>query len=170
MKLIALLILFTFAQPAAAIELPVHSTGNTITEIIQGEKQFAFTDGSSYYILKADCTFSSRPVLMSGIQIRGTWKATGGGVYVIDGQWKQLGLLWGHGGGDFRRMTMILYPPSAYEMVSNAPDISKIYKIYFVIDELIKVRKQVELPSHSRNVFELQPNNALHRTPPAPLP
>jgi len=45
----------------------------SITEIIDTEGQFAFTDGSSIYLLMADGTFYLGPVSISGRSVEENW-------------------------------------------------------------------------------------------------
>ena len=113
-------------------------------QIIEKENQFAFTDNSSYYLFHKNHTFESGPVGESGRHIKGTWKTPNHqeGAFVIEGQWG-----WINGTSkpnDFRRMTLTVYPhgiePEVKGNVSAFLAASpKIYRCYFVINELVPI-------------------------------
>jgi hypothetical protein len=114
-------------------------------EIIQKEGQFVFMDGSSYYRLWANGTFDSGPVSISGRTISGKWKTDGDYRFIIEGEWG-----WMNGinkANDNRTLVLAIEPPFALQPQSAKPptmfipsskDPPRIYKCYFIIDELKK--------------------------------
>jgi hypothetical protein len=134
----AIVILTTFVAVTRAAEFPPAS------EIIKTEGQFVFTDGSSYYMFKKDGTFTSEPLEISGREITGTWELRDERVFVIRGRW-----MWINGlspRDDYRQMRIAIYRPTAVETVdwlshTDATRNVKVYKCYFVIEELIKIAK-----------------------------
>ena len=122
-------------------------------QIIQEEGQFVFTDGSSYYLLKKDGTFTSEPLGISGREITGRWELQGR-VFVIQGRWSWINGLSPR--DDYRKMRLAIYRPVSSETVEHLSLVdgnvnTKIYKCYFVIEELQKIPK----PEKSRS---LSPN------------
>ena len=111
-------------------------------KIIQEEGQFVFADGASYYSLKRDGTFTSAPLGLSGRTITGHWKYEVPGRFIIEGQWGWINGLSPR--DDFRRMTLAISAAESFvekEQVSAAETTGpvKIYKCYFIVDELIKI-------------------------------
>ena len=131
----ALTCLIIFRPPVLAAEY------REPLKIIQGEGQFVFTDGSSYYSLKKDGSFKSGPLGLSGREIMGTWKAHDN-LFLIEGRWG-----WMNGASpvdDRRKMTLYISTPTAVETVKTMSPVDesvnvKIYKCYFLIEELQKV-------------------------------
>ncbi|MEO6054123.1 MAG: hypothetical protein ABIP97_08940 [Chthoniobacterales bacterium] len=104
-------------------------------DIIQKDGVLNISDGSSIYAFRKDGTFSSFPVGMSGRVIKGTWKNEKGndGGFLINGQWTWVNGLYSE--GDFRTMKMYIYPLSRKTELVCIPK-TKVYKAYFLIDEL----------------------------------
>jgi len=129
------LVLIIVMSNAAVASLP------SATQIIQKEGQFAFTDGSSYYLFRKDKTFSSGPMGLSGRTISGHWVGQGDD-FIIDGHWGWInGLSALH---DFRRMTLSAHPEGVEaegksRIISGMGISAKLYRCYFVIDELVGV-------------------------------
>lgn len=121
-----------FASSRAAFQEPY--------KIIQQEGRFIFTDGSSYYLLEKGGRFKSAPLGMSGREITGTWKLEEQ-KFVVEGQWG-----WINGASptdDYRRLTFFVSTPMSVETVKSFPLAgAKIYKCYFLIDELQKMPRQ----------------------------
>lgn len=126
------------ASAVAAQELP------QVSDIIQNEGQFAFTDSASYYLFRSDGRFESGPLGLSGRTIAGHWKLRRDRAFEIEGKWG-----WVNGlspRDDFRRMTLSLSGPSDPTEPKDLspvspPEFFKVYKCYFVIDELVKIPK-----------------------------
>ena len=136
--IVAVCLCLLLASPVFAESLP------SPLQILKKEGQFVFTDGSSYYQLKKDGTFDSGPLDMSGRTIHGHWTSRDEMVFIVRGQWS-----WVNGVSpidDYRKMTIAIYTPTGIEPkkeaqhFSFAPD-AKVYKCYFVIEELVKIKK-----------------------------
>jgi hypothetical protein len=122
-------------------------------KIIQEEGQFVFTDGASYYFLKKDGTFKSAPLGLSGRTITGHWKYELPGRFIIEGQWEWINGLSPR--DDFRRMTLVISAAESFEerQQVSAVDITgpvKIYKCYFIVDELCKISSPASIKNHAR--------------------
>jgi hypothetical protein len=91
--------------------------------------------------LKKDGSFKSGPLGLSGREITGTWKAHDN-FFLIEGRWG-----WMNGASpvdDRRRMTLYVSTPTAVETLKTMSPVDesvnvKIYKCYFLIEELQKV-------------------------------
>jgi hypothetical protein len=126
-----------FRAPALAAEF------QEPLKIIQAEGQFVFTDGSSYYLLRKGGEFKSGPLGLSGREITGTWK-TNDRMFVIEGRWG-----WMNGvsaADDYRQMTLYVGTPTSVETARRLSHVDesvnvKIYKCYFIIEELRKVAR-----------------------------
>jgi hypothetical protein len=134
----AIVILTTFIAVTRAAEFPPAS------EIIQTEGQFVFTDGSSYYMFKKDGTFTSEPLGISGREITGTWELRDERMFVVRGRWTWINGLSAR--DDYRQLEIAIYRPTSVETVdwlshSDATRNVKVYKCYFVVEELIKIAK-----------------------------
>lgn len=119
-------------------------------QIIENEGQFIFTDGSSYYSFKKDGTFISEPLGISGREITGTWELQDR-VFVIQGRWSWMNGLSPR--DDYRRMKLAIYRPVSTEIVESLSLVDgnvnvKIYKCYFVVEELQKIAR----PQNSPNI------------------
>lgn len=119
------------------------------SEIIQTEGQFVFTDGSSYYMFKKDGTFTSEPLGISGREIKGKWELRRDErVFVIRGRWTWINGLSPR--DDYRQMQIAVYRPSSVETVNGLSFVDgtvnmKVYKCYFVIEELSKIAKPSDI-------------------------
>jgi len=139
MKLLAIaFILFGIVPASYATELPRAS------EIIEIEGQFVFTDGSSFFIFKKDHSFSSGPLELSGREITGTWELRDDRLFVIRGKWTWINGLSAR--DDYREMQIAVYRPQSVETVKSLSYVAvlenvKVYKCYFVVEELSKVSK-----------------------------
>lgn len=138
MKVIAVLLFLFFATfTVLAKDFPEPS------QIIKDEGRFIFTDDHSYYLFKKDGTFRFAPLGLSGRVITGTWKSQGN-LFVIQGQWG-----WVNGlsiQDDFRKMVLYISNPNSSETVERLSfDFGslnvKIYKCYFLVEELQKIPK-----------------------------
>ena len=114
------------------------------SEIIQNEGQFVFTDGSSFYLFKKDGTFTSEPLGLSGRVISGHWTFQEDRVFVIQGRWSWINGL--SANDDYREMKIAVYSPVSSEIVEQlsvvgATTKAKIYKCYFVVEELHRIPK-----------------------------
>ena len=114
------------------------------SEIVQSEGQFVFTDGSSYYMFKKDGTFTSGPLDISGREINGKWELHDERAFVIRGQWTWINGLSPR--DDYRQMEIWVYRPMSAEIVPRLSFVGgglnvKVYKCYFVIDQLTKIPK-----------------------------
>ena len=116
------------------------------SQIIKDEGKFIFTDGSSYYLFQKDGTFKSEPLGISGRVITGTWKLQDrqDNLFVIQGKWS-----WVNGlsqENDFRKMVLYINTPASSETVERLSSgfgslKVKIYKCYFLVEELQKIAK-----------------------------
>lgn len=147
MKKFLLLLLIIF--------LPHFANGETYPnalDIIKKEGQFVFTDGSSYYRFSSDGSFDSGPLSFSGRTINGKWKIDGVYKFTIEGQWG-----WMNGMSsinDNRRLILTVQPdfilqPAPDKQTKNiildSKAYPKIYRCYFAVEELVKLRSQIEL-------------------------
>jgi hypothetical protein len=113
----------------------------SLNEIVEAEGVFAFSDGSSYYIFRKDGTFGMGPVGLSGRTISGTWRSLDSPVFEIAGTWS-----WVNGvseRNDRRRMKIYVAPvrdlqPSDISAGHHPQGVTKIYSVYFFVDELVK--------------------------------
>jgi hypothetical protein len=120
-------------------------------QIIQEEGQFVFTDGSSYYQFKKDGTFKSGPLGISGREISGTWKSPDPRfpMFVIQGRWSWINGLSPR--DDYRKLTLYIGHPVSVETVEQLSLVGggrnvKVYKCYFMVDELQKIPKAQNIP------------------------
>jgi hypothetical protein len=116
------------------VELP------SIIEIIDEEGQFAFTDGSSTYLFLDDGSFYLDPTGMSGRAVEGNWTYSDSNRFEITGIWG-----WDNGISlidDKRKMTIFVYLRSmeteVSELLWQAAD-SKLYDVYFTVEEITKI-------------------------------
>jgi hypothetical protein len=119
-----------------------------VPQIIQTEGKFVFTDGSSYYMFKKDGTFTSEPLGISGREITGKWEYVHDREFVIRGRWSWMNGLSPR--DDYRQMTIAVFRPISSEIVDQLSGVDgtlnvKVYKCYFVIEELIKIPKPTDL-------------------------
>ena len=124
-------------RPVSAAEFPEPF------KIIQDEGAFAFTDGSSYYLLRKDGTFKSGPLGLSGREISGAWKLQEH-MFVIEGRWGWINGL--SPVDDYRRLTLFISSPVSVETVKHLSPVSenlyvKVYKCYFIVEGLQKIPK-----------------------------
>ena len=118
------------------------------SQIIQEEGRFVFIDGSSFYLFKKDGTFKSEPLGGSGRIITGTWKKQDN-LFVIQGLWSWINGLSQE--NDYRKMVLYMSTPDSSETVKRLSSKFagpgeilvnvKVYKCYFLIDELQKIPK-----------------------------
>ena len=145
---LACLLFSVFAVPALAALPP------SASQIIQREGRLVFTDGSSFYDFEKNGTFHSGPMGMSGRTIEGHWKQQFSS-FVIQGTWG-----WVNGFSainDQRQLTLAIYPQAVESkkrksegmiwMPSSGP--VKIYRCYFVVEELVKLPKPNKESSHA---------------------
>jgi hypothetical protein len=138
MKIIAVLLFLFFATfTVLAKDFPEPS------QIIKDEGKFIFTDGGSYYLFQKDGTFKSEPLGISGRVITGTWKSQDN-LFVIQGKWSWMNGLSRE--NDFRKMVLYINNPDSSEMVERLSFgfgslKVKIYKCYFLVEELQKIPK-----------------------------
>ena len=142
---VAALFLVFSASAALAAEFPEP------LQIIQEEGQFVFTDGSSYYQFKKDGTFNSGPLGISGREITGTWKVPDQRfpMFVIQGLWSWINGLSTR--DDYRRLTLYIGHPVSVETVEQLSVVDgnrnvKVYKCYFMVEELQKIPKPQNTP------------------------
>ncbi|HEX8649484.1 MAG TPA: hypothetical protein VF708_01490 [Pyrinomonadaceae bacterium] len=146
MKVIAVAFFLVFSASAVlAADLPEP------LEIIQEEGQFVFTDGSSYYQFKKDGTFKSGPLGIQGREITGTWKSPDRRfpMFVIVGRWSWINGLSPR--DDYRKLTLYIGHPVSVETVEQLSLVDgsrnvKVYKCYFMVDELQKIPKPRNIP------------------------
>ena len=111
-------------------------------QIVREEGRFVFVDGASYYVLEKGGAFRSGPLGLSGRTIEGRWKFQTPGRFVIEGRWG-----WVNGispRDDFRRMTLVISAVEGFEekqqlSLVEAPLPTRVYKCYFIVDDLVKV-------------------------------
>ncbi|MCK5133849.1 MAG: hypothetical protein KAR40_17070 [Candidatus Sabulitectum sp.] len=134
MLFVITVILALLAGTSIEAELP------SIIEIIDEEGQFAFTDGSSTYLLLDDGSFYLEPTGLSGRAVEGNWTNSDSNRFEITGIWG-----WYNGISsidDKRRMTIFIYLRSmeteVSELLWRSAD-SKLYDVYFTIEEITKI-------------------------------
>jgi hypothetical protein len=141
MKCLFLSIVLILAFPFAQEERPLRSAA----QIIKEEGQLIVADNSSYYLFKADGSFESGPVGISGRTIVGRWKQTGSpNHFVIEGKWE-----WINGLSpidDYRRMTLIIGAANGFEQkesipVATDPEPGRVYNCYLLVEELVKLQQ-----------------------------
>jgi hypothetical protein len=125
----------TKAPIAASPTLP------TVSDIVQKEGRFVFSDGSSYYLFRKDGTFKSGPLGLSGRTIDGTWKF-GDPLLNIEGNWGWINGI--SALNDTRKMRLFVHPTKTFKTAPFVRWISekgaiKIYDCYFGIEELVKI-------------------------------
>lgn len=115
----------------------------SVTEIIEDEGQFAFTDGSSTYLFLEDGSFFLEPTTLSGRSIEGEWKSMGSGWMEITGTWG-----WYNGisaVNDIRRMVLYINVRSTEteesQLLWRGED-RRMYDVYFIVDELVKLDRE----------------------------
>ena len=112
----------------------------SITEIIEREGQFAFTDGSSIFLFMTDGTFYLDPVSISGRSVEGNWTCLDVNKFEIIGLWS-----WNNGislTNDKRKMIIYLNLLSLETEVSEylwRSATSDLFNVYFTIEELRKI-------------------------------
>jgi hypothetical protein len=145
MNSLLLSIVLILAFPIAQEKQPYRSAA----QIIKEEGRLLVTDNSSYFLLRADGSFESRPKGLSGRTIYGRWKQKGDlNHFVIEGKWA-----WVNGispNDDYRRMTLIIYDTNRFEQkeylsFNAAPEPGRIYDCYLLVEELVKL-EQSEWP------------------------
>ena len=134
MRNLLIILLFMLSLPCAADE-----SYPTVSEILKTEGQLAWSDGSSYYLMKKNGTFRSGPLGMGGRTIQGRWTAVDNLVTVRG--------IWGRVNGacapdDERKMVVGLSPRKAFrrETVAALPGV-KFHEVYFEIEELVTIKK-----------------------------
>lgn len=128
------MIITLLAGTSIEAELP------SIIEIIDEEGQFAFTDGSSTYLFLDDGSFYLEPIPISGRAVEGNWICEDSNRFEITGIWS-----WYNGISlidDKRKMTIFIYLLSMEieisELLWRSAD-SKLYDVYFTIEEITKI-------------------------------
>jgi hypothetical protein len=138
---IVLILSFPFSQE----EQPYRSAA----QIIKEEGQLIVADNFYYYLLKADGSFESGPMQLSGRTISGRWKQKGDQNYfVIEGKWEWINGIWPN--DDYRRMTLNIGGASSFEQKEpiskmTHPESGRVYKCYLLVEELVKL-EQSEWP------------------------
>lgn len=126
-------------------------------QIVKKEGQFVFSDSGSYYQFKQDGTFESGPLGAAGRTIRGHWTLREPSVFVISGQWG-----WFSGVNpphDYRQLTLRIFDTTGEAPPSERPSYgpataAKIYKCYFLVEELVKIKKE---PAKSKKRYSPEP-------------
>src|SRR4051812_29361738 len=133
---IVLILAFPFAQE----EQPLRSAA----QIIKEEGQIIVADNSSYYLFKADGSFESGPLGLSGRTIDGRWKQRYMNHFVIEGKWEWINGL--SPKEDYRRMTLIIGAAHGFEQkesVSAAThaEPGRVYNCYLLVEELVTLQQ-----------------------------
>jgi hypothetical protein len=132
--MLGMLVLLATALVGADDALP------SISEIIEEEGQFAFTDGSSTYRFYGDGSFLLEPVGISGRAVEGRWESPDPGRMEITGTWS-----WYNGVSaidDTRRMTLDVSLLSMDTVESDAlwgASDTRLYEVYFTVEELVPI-------------------------------
>lgn len=114
------------------------TTPPSVASIIEAEGVFALSDGSSTFRLHRGGTFVMEPVGISGQTVKGVWKLTDLGHFVIVGKWG-----WVNGlsmPNDYRRMKLYISYHGGEPKALPRGSI-KAHPCYFLIQEMVKVDK-----------------------------
>ena len=123
------------SETSPGIEIP------SPLQVIQDEGQFAFTDNSSLFQFIDDGTFFMEPLGMSGRAVEGSW------IYLDSNRFEITGI-WGWNNGisllDDKRKMIIYINLRSMDTVDSESlwrfSDTRLYDVYFVIEEIIKLR------------------------------
>jgi hypothetical protein len=129
-KLILLLILAVSAFPAFG-----GGVSHGVSEAIEKEGVFRFSDGSSIYSFHKDGSFDLNPCGGSGRTIKGSWKKVDGFIQV-EGEWA-----WINGvstPGDIRIMKLQINTHPLFGKETAGMHKQSVSKVYFTIESIYK--------------------------------
>jgi hypothetical protein len=125
-KTILFLILLTSALPAF---------GDGVSEVIEKEGVFKFSDGSSIYTFHKNGSFELNPCGMSGRTITGNWKKVDS-FFQVEGEWS-----WVNGlsiPGDMRIMKLHINTHPSFGKETAGMNKESVSKVYFTIESITK--------------------------------
>ena len=105
-------------------------------EVLKADGSLTLTDNASYFVFKADGTFRSFPVGMSGRTFEGTWQEEGG-LQRVEVLAKQGWLNGVSALDEYRRIVFTIYSGQRRAVVGQG--VKVVFDGYFIIDELVKV-------------------------------
>jgi len=117
----------------AITSLPAFCDG--VSEIIEKEGVFRFSDGSSIYSFHKDGSFDLNPCGMSGRTIKGNWKKVDD-LIQVEGEWG-----WLNGTlkpDDIRIMRLQISTQSSWEKETAGMNKLPVSRVYFTIESITK--------------------------------
>jgi hypothetical protein len=108
-------------------------------QVIKSEGTVSISDGSSIFSFNKDGKFTQEPLGLSGMTVNGKWKVANNTIFTITGNWSWINGLSPE--SDYRKMIMFIYP-GEFGSLDRFGEPVRIYRTYFIIDELIKMTRK----------------------------